>query len=129
MSKDDTYQLTVNEAQLHLITSSLEQRMRFDIGQVDNVFSDIWWLTDKLTSKEIDDVTKVVKETLFPEFSRHESRGVHKTSTKISKLVRELYEIRSEIMYRYNLYHGIDNVLTYPVDKVSDNPLIKLKKL
>jgi hypothetical protein len=86
-------------------------------------------LTDKLTSEELDDVTKVVKETLFPEFSRHESRGVQQPKTDLEKLVRDLYEIRSEIMYRYNLYHGIDNVLTNEVENISSNPLIKLKKL
>jgi len=128
----EEYQLTLNEKQLHIIIKAVESISRFNAGQVEYIFDDIFWNSDVLTHDKKNKLSEIIKTIIFPKLHVNESYGIGiEEDNKLSVIRQEQYELYREIRHQLEI---IDPSPTYNVYKsktikYSDLPLIKLKKI
>lgn len=135
MEKEKRYQLDVTSKQLNIILQSVENMSRANMGQIQELFKDIWLYSNRLDYDSEKAITQVVKSTIFPELSNGASYGVGKPKNRLEQISMEQYELYRELRYRINQIDKEEDpnkergysVYDYEGLKYTDEPLPKLK--
>ena len=130
--KEERYSISVSKEQLSIIMDTLENMSRFNTGQVSEIFNDVLWNSDRISHAEIDELTKAIKTTIFPDLdlNAYFSVGIRE-GDKLSELKQKQYEIYRELRHQlYMMKPSRDgySVLENPASIYSDLPKVKLIK-